>query len=176
MRWQDTLNGWNEKLKQLSLRERLLVCLMPIVLSAAVSFDQLSRQYQSLHRQEGELKNIYQRTQTLTAEIATLQQQALHPSPYDPRLQQLRTQLQDRQQRLVSPSVMLNLIESVLASQQHVRIVSMESHQPEILAGSEKQPIYRHRITLQLQGSYFDVLHYLRILEDKGPLYWDSLH
>ena len=176
MNRQETLHSWNEKLKQLSLRERLLVCLAPFLLLAALSFDHLSHQLQNLHHQELERNQLHHRTLALAAEIAALQQQASRPPPYDPRLQQLRSELQDRQQRLVSPEMMLNLIENVLASQQHIRIVSMDSHPPEILAGSEKLPIYRHRITLQLQGSYFDVLHYLQALEDKGPLYWDSLH
>ena len=102
--------------------------------------------------------------------------------------EQLVEQIERNTRELVSPEKMRAVLEDLLRSQQGLRLLGLESFsEPVKLASVEAAPVagavpveavalYRHGVRLKLEGSYFDLLHYLQAIQGtEWKLNWDSL-
>ncbi|WP_394560380.1 MSHA biogenesis protein MshJ [Aquipseudomonas alcaligenes] len=92
---------------------------------------------------------------------------------------------------LVTPEKMKAVLESLLKAQQGLSLMGMQSFSEPVQLPQENQPasttavekpalaevtLYRHGLVLELEGGYFDLLHYLEAVQSSGwKLNWDSL-
>lgn len=83
--------------------------------------------------------------------------------------------------RLVSPTRMQKLLEDLLRRQSGLRLVDLQSFSapltlPDAQDAQTPAVLYRHGLRLTLEGGYFDLLAYLRAVDDSGwQLHWNSL-
>lgn len=95
-------------------------------------------------------------------------------------VQNIVKQLESQTNNLVPANKMVNMLESVLASSQGVKLVELQSITPiPILSmqseegGEPKVDLYRHGVTLIFEGSYFAIQQYLEKLETlPWQFYW----
>ncbi|MCW9050896.1 MAG: hypothetical protein OQJ91_01050 [Motiliproteus sp.] len=193
-----------QKFDQLTARERALILvttlvalLLPLVmyvlepaqkkqlktttdiakLKAANANKQLD--IQTLHSQAQKDPN-----EALKAQIAQRQKQ----------LDDLNAELRGQSEQLISPSVMLVSLQQIVSNHQGVELVSVNKSEPVAMslaaegdqaisasktqepAGSIPQGLYRHDLEVVINGGFFDVLNYLKSLEQlpKG-FFWDAV-
>lgn len=176
----------------LSLRERIMI--FTAVLAAIYGIWDFAWQRPAADERKkisAALAAVHIRAQSLAAEIATIQA----ATPADPnaavraRLAQLaeeHTQLHQQQSRwsqmFLEPHAMPQLLERLLKQAGGLRLISLTTLAPQPLsategtaAGQEPQPLaYRHGLVLELEGGYFELLHYLQTLETQ-PIFWQSI-
>lgn len=91
-------------------------------------------------------------------------------------LARLDSQVTDRLQSLVGPEQMAGLLLDVLAQENGLQLVQLQNRPAQAIATPAGTTLYRHGISLQLQGSYTQLLGYVRRLESlRGQLYWQEL-
>jgi MSHA biogenesis protein MshJ len=173
----------------LSRRERSLLCLTVLALLYCLWDFSYQRDAAAASARTTEaLATAQARLQSLAAEAAALQAS----SPSDPnaalraRLAQLtqeHKQLHQQQNRLsqsfIDPDAMPPLLERLLRQTAGLRLVSLATLAPQAIpvpGGDEGQPplAYRHGLLLELEGGYFELLHYLQSLESQ-PIFWQSI-
>jgi len=179
-----------DKFEALSLRERLLV-----VLTAAAVFgfclqmifvDPMLGTRTVAERQ---LLSAEQLNATLSASLAT----ATGTEQVDALKRQIAAEqgaIQAEAKRLtvlsaelISASEMIEMLRSLLESS-HLDLVSMKNLavEPVLLEGGPKASVkvaaglFRHRVVIELRGSYFDVVAYLQGLEQQSQrFFWHSV-
>ena len=76
----------------------------------------------------------------------------------------------------ISPSQMSQLLESVLNAGKGLKLVSLESLEPEAISNnkesSEYSDYFLHPVRMELTGSYFDIAAYLEALESLPVSYY----
>lgn len=98
----------------------------------------------------------------------------------------LDNELQALAGNLVTPQSMTRLLTSILERQSGLQLVSIENSPPQIVtsaadaavAGDDGagQHIFRHSITVQLEGDYLNLIAYLRRIESfQERFFWDLL-
>ncbi|GHA12141.1 MSHA biogenesis protein MshJ [Oceanisphaera arctica] len=92
------------------------------------------------------------------------------------RLARLDSKVSGRLQSLVGPEQMAGLLLDVLAQENDLQLVQLQNRPAQAIATPTGTTLYRHGISLQLQGSYTQLLGYVRRLESlQGQLYWKGL-
>lgn len=88
---------------------------------------------------------------------------------------------------LVTPQSMTRMLTSMLERQSGLTLISIENTQPEIVqsatdspagAGADQrsQNIYKHGLSIQLEGDYLTLISYLRRIESSPErFFWDEL-
>ncbi|MCG9552308.1 type 4a pilus biogenesis protein PilO [Vibrio sp. Isolate31] len=94
--------------------------------------------------------------------------------------QELSLQLSKIVERLITPSQMSQLLESVLNAGNGLKLEALESLKPEAISNkqetSEYSGYFLHPVRMELTGSYFDILAYLQALESLPvSYYWRTL-
>ncbi len=187
-----------DRIDALSLRERLLLLAAALfVLFSAWNFlliQPLDKQQAAAQKQ---IAMLHKQVDALNTAIRT----SVEASTRDPNaiLRQQITQtrhqistldasLREATGGLVDPKDMAPLLEQVLEKQHGLRLVSIHSQPPEPLikidhgvkdsaaAVPAVSLIYRHGLTIELEGSYAATLAYLQALEKlRWHFYWDSV-
>ena len=105
-------------------------------------------------------------------------------------LDQLQRELDDLQRRreelaasFMSPYEIAELLRNILKGRGELRLLGLATQAarpllevpsaPERRSDPDAPMIYRHDLVVELEGSYFAVLDYLRALEDQ-PLFWEA--
>lgn len=182
-----------ERIDSLSLRERgfVFVGLIAIVYLAWDIF-----LLQPISDERTRLRNDISMVQDRIVASSRRVQEMITTEASDPNLQlhQEQEQLQkslvilderlaERTANVVEPDEMAVLLEAVLERQQDLRLISMESlgAQP-VFAGDDEEGvdssagIFRHGLEMQLEGSYLDLLDYVRALEAlDSNFFWEAL-
>lgn len=175
----------------LSLRERLLVTAVILVL-LFVLWDSLLMQPLGMQQKAAneQISNTQKQVSTLDTTIASL----ITASRNDPNAK-LRQQIDETQQQsasldkqleaatvgLVAPDQMAQVLETVLAKQSRLKLISVRSLPAKPLLKLAKEDtsssnVYAHGLELQFEGSFSDTLAYLRALRAlPWHFYWDSL-
>ncbi len=166
--------AYQERIDALSLRERLLVLLTPLILIVALAFNQLSTQSQTLRRIDHQLSTGRQQIGEINAQIRLLSLQAQRPPPDDPELDALSRQLVAADAESAAINSPLHLIHQVLARHPGVRVQMLRVLPAVRLANSGQPPLYRHDLQLDLVGNYGAIIADLAALERAGPWYWQS--
>lgn len=189
----DKLNAWLDRLESLSLRERglVLLTLMVVLVFLAHSLwigplwerhQQLQTETAGLQQKGAELEQQIEAIRTLLASDPDADQRA-RAEQLEKTLGALEERIESRRQRLILPQQMASVLEDVLR-QSPLRLVSLETGEAQALALGEPTakaeaqvpPVYRHALTLVLEGRYADVRSYLAQLESlRWELGWDSL-
>lgn len=183
--WQ-TLNA---KFEQLSSREKWLVTVCGFIAIILGLFTLLVEPAYLANRQaQQQISAVKQSAQRLEADTL-LMTAKLKKDPDDAinqkykRLvaesQMLSQQLAQIVENLISPSEMSHLLERVLASSNDLTLISLESKDAESIVDEQKNNgssgYYLHPVSIELTGSYFDIVRYLETLEDMPvKYYWRS--
>lgn len=90
----------------------------------------------------------------------------------------LKQQLSLGEKKFVSSQMMANALRDMLAQHGKLKLVKLETLPVTPFGDKDQQPvwIYRHALTMTLQGDYFSTLNYLKALESlPWRIHWDSI-
>ncbi|MDE1235426.1 type II secretion system protein GspM [Vibrio aestuarianus] len=182
MNWQDL----NNKFSKLSQREKVLIALCGLVVCVLLIFSVLLEPtLKSITANKLQLQSLEQSNQRIQGDILLLTAK-LNKDPnkeIDIEFKQLLAQSQELSlelssvvDSLITPAQMAELLESVLASSQNLKLVSLESLSAETIADnsktSEYSGYYVHPVRLEFTGEYFAILNYLASLESLPMKYY----
>ncbi len=200
------LNHWAESFDALTVRERVLILVTLLVAMLLPTFMYVIEPAQKeqlklttdIARQKAANANKQVDISMLSASKQTDPNIALR-SQIEARRQQLtelnRT-LKERSSTLVSPRRMLGLLEQVLSEHPGLSLISVSKAEPrrfgsDTTAGPDStntdnatgnpeaeslDGLYRHDLSLVIEGGFFDVLAYLQALEQlPGGFFWDGI-
>lgn len=92
---------------------------------------------------------------------------------------EIDAQLLDLYGELILPSQMANVLSDVLQRETTLRLIELENLAPEVLfdSGSEADvQVYRHGLSLKLEGEYLETIRFLKQLESLGAnFFWENL-
>lgn len=185
--WQNLLDRFDA----MALRERVLIMIALLGVIAliwdALLMQPIERSRKVLAPQVDNLRLELDRLNSSIAEAAT-------DSQNDPdatlrselsRVQQsvgtLENTLDTLTHGLIAPEEMVEVLRNVLARTPPLQLIRLETLEPQALASlvpGEILPtqIYRHRVRVELQGTYLEVLEFLAKLEElPWQFYWDTL-
>ncbi|WP_145998599.1 hypothetical protein [Methyloterricola oryzae] len=195
----DLAGQWQQlaaRVDALSLRERVLVGLAVLSVLFALWNNLLDEPMAARHKAlEQQLQQAQTRSQALSAAASALSARAgIDPNrAVRERIEGLQARLEETEARrdrlgheFITPEAMAGLLREILARQQGLRLISLQTEPARRLGAAEDSgtgkakeddetpAIYRHEMTLEIEGRYFDVLDYLRALEPQA-LFWDSV-
>lgn len=135
----------------------------------------LQAEQQRLQRElgeQGELSDqLNRRIQELNANDARQQIERLNRQ-----LSRLNENVEQRMRTLVGPEQMAALLLSVLEQGEGLTLMGLVNQPPQPVDTGEGATLYRHGLSLQLRGSYLDLLDYVQRLERlSGRIFWQSL-
>ena len=172
-------NQLSDKFLALSLREKWLLFVCGLVgLSMLVFTLLIEPAYLDLQEKNVKSMSLMQSNQKQQGELLVLQAK-LNKDPdkeIDLELkkllvesQELSFELAEIVDRLVTPSQMAQLLESVLNAGNGLKLESLESLQPEAISdnqeNSDNSKYFLHPVRMELTGSYFDISIYLQAIE-----------
>lgn len=179
-------NQLSDKFLALSLREKWLLFVCGLVgLSMLVFTLLIEPAYLNLQEKNVKSMSLTQSNQKQQGELLVLQAK-LNKDPdkeIDLELkkllvesQELSFELAEIVDRLVTPSQMAQLLESVLNAGNGLKLESLESLQPEAISdnqeNSDNSKYFLHPVRMELTGSYFDISIYLQALESLPVSYY----
>jgi MSHA biogenesis protein MshJ len=179
-------NQLSDKFLALSLREKWLLFVCGLVgLSMLVFTLLIEPAYLDLQEKNVKSMSLTQSNQKQQGELLVLQAK-LNKDPdkeIDLELKKLLVESQDLSfelaeivDRLVTPSQMAQLLESVLNAGNGLKLESLESLQPEAISdnqeNSDNSKYFLHPVRMELTGSYFDISIYLQALESLPVSYY----
>ena len=93
------------------------------------------------------------------------------------RLGQLNDSVDERMRTLVEPEQMSGLLLTMLEQSKGLELLELSNQPPQRLNSEEgSDPLYRHDLTLLLNGSYMALLDYVKQLEQlSGRIFWRGL-
>ncbi|WP_135384582.1 type 4a pilus biogenesis protein PilO [Vibrio tasmaniensis] len=179
-------NQLSDKFLALSLREKWLLFVCGLVgLSMLVFTLLIEPAYLDLQEKNVKSMSLTQSNQKQQGELLVLQAK-LNKDPdkeIDLELKKLLVESQEISfelaeivDRLVTPSQMAQLLESVLNAGNGLKLESLESLQPEAISdnqeNSDNSKYFLHPVRMELTGSYFDISIYLQALESLPVSYY----
>ncbi|MFA0115178.1 type 4a pilus biogenesis protein PilO [Vibrio sp. 10N.261.46.E11] len=179
-------NQLSDKFLALSLREKWLLFVCGLVgLSMLVFTLLIEPAYLDVQEKNVKSMSLTQSNQKQQGELLVLQAK-LNKDPdkeIDLELkkllvesQELSLELAEIVDRLVTPSQMAQLLESVLNAGNGLKLESLESLQPEAISdnqeNSDNSKYFLHPVRMELTGSYFDISIYLQALESLPVSYY----
>ena len=171
-----------ERIDELTIRERLSILAAAAFLLIALWEALLAAPLEHRETQANkQVENLKQRLAALdeTMNIAAAGMDSSMPAKLK-RLETLRSRLGDADDSfriftsdLVDPSQMRFVLEDLIERQGALRVRSIKSLEPQLLfpdptgaADDRESPhLYRHGLTLELEGAYLDCLNYLQAVE-----------
>lgn len=181
------------RIDQLSIRERGLV-LLAIVAVLFLVWD--SFMMQPLYQQQERIEASIATKQQSISRLATALQEAISKQDANPNsaLQREKRELEQRiaaldarltaeTANIISPQRMATVLQEVLRKQQSLTLVEMRSLAPEAVLSTEggedfqlQGNVFRHGIVMEVEGSYLELLSYLREIEKLPYAFvWDRL-
>lgn len=188
----DQLTKISARLEAMSVRERALVVLAVLGLMLALWDAVVLRRLQSRDEEVATLREeLEMRTRTLASRAVELERLLATDPHAEARDRQavLREEiaavdqtLRESTGGLVAPGEMARLLEDLLAKQSAMHVVSLEALEPEPLVEeenrepSEKAPVYKHGMRIELEGRFADTLAFIEEMERlPWSLFWDRL-
>ncbi|MCC2656165.1 MAG: hypothetical protein K0Q76_1273 [Panacagrimonas sp.] len=185
--WSDLL----DRIDALSLRERVLVLLAALIVIAVlwdtVLMRPVDRSHQRMQPEVVSLRTEVDRLDRAVAELAV--QRGTDPNAaLRAQVQQERSGIADLDGQLggltsalIAPEQMVQVLDQVLDRSKPLDLVALRSLPAEPLASlvpGEALPsqIFRHGVEIELDGTYLDLLAYLRALDQlQWRFYWQTL-
>ncbi|MEI6413026.1 MAG: hypothetical protein WCP34_02045 [Pseudomonadota bacterium] len=186
----------------LSRRERMTVMLAVVAVTYALSnfflLDPMDAEHKVVRQQIEDIRQNITETNRQMLEMAALrsrdpdQSQRQRRLLLDQQTSDLRGQIQQLSQHLVSPRTMTGILRRLLTSYQGLELISLEdeplqriplmpaSNPKEAKADAKGIPeplsLYRHTLVLSLRGDFITALRFLDAVEAiPDRLYWESL-
>jgi len=156
---------------------------------------QLNIKIQAISVEMGKLEQQMETTQQLLA-VSSKVKLNNQLKTLGAQIQQQKQLLKQLTDNLIAPSEISAMLEKILKQRGKLRLISLKNLQPQGLyendkddsAGTKTTPnkkpvenqdqvlVYRHPVELIFKGKYFQVLDYLKALENSGyKFYWDQL-
>lgn len=177
-----------DKADELSMRERLLVFVTVLALAASVWHLFLM---QPLLQQADAAREEISATRTRIVEAnRSLEDQVLQLAQLDAtnqtryalirqRIDMLDEELSEYSGKLIDPAEMAFVLESVLKSQDRLKLKRIRNLGAEALTADDQNDsviLYRHGLEIEVEGSYLDCLAYLEEIEElPWRFYWQYL-
>lgn len=77
--------------------------------------------------------------------------------------------------QLVSPKKIFSNLKSILSETQGIQLISMQYLPEELVKDTKEQPLYRFPIELTIRGTFFDIVTYLKKIEQLNSyIFWDE--
>jgi MSHA biogenesis protein MshJ len=179
------LNSLLLRFNRLSPREKILVTAM-LILSLWAGWDTLIHQSQQKQKKELQasvqsLQNALNTQQQLAEQLKNTGQQnggAKKLEEVKQSVNHLKQQLYAGEKKFVPPEKMAEALQDILRQNGNLRLIQLETL-PVKPFGTEDQPVtwvYRHSLSLVVEGDFFSTLDYLRSLEAlPWRVQWDSV-
>lgn len=177
-----------QKIDELSLRERLLVMLTALILISASWYSLLMQPLeQRAGRTRAELTaledSITNANRSLEEQILQLagggDMQRSRIASLRKRIDEINATLGDHAAELIDPAEMARVLEGVLKEQSRLTLVRIRNTTPEFLSTSDDESgvtFYRHGLEIEVEGSYAACVEYLNAVEAlPWRLYWQVL-
>lgn len=185
---------WQQKIDQLTLRERLSILL---VISAVLVFlwwmffaesrfnmlDEVNQNTQRIHQNNFELQqSINQLKQKLSEGIGEEKRQRL--VLLERQLNQLISRVSDERDRLIPAEEILGLMQKMIYRESGLKLLSLKQQSIEALlqpaddsaSGPPEDQIYRHNFQLVFSGKYQQIVSYLQRLENmQQRVLWNGI-
>lgn len=161
----------------LSLRERGLVFLAPLLLAGFLLFDGVYQTGKQLREQQAQMAELRMQAANAQAAQAQLERDGETPGA-DPAVarQRLRNDIADQLAGSLSPDRMQAVLRTLLAGHYGVSVLALESRPAEVVSASAGPgKLYRHALELTLSGDYFSILKYLAAIEKQTGIHWQKL-
>jgi len=183
------MQQWNQlsdKFLALSPREKWLLFVCGFVGLSMLLFTLLVEPaYLELQAKNAKMTSLIQSNQRQQGELLVLQAKLNKDPDKELDLERekllrerdaLSLELAEMVDGLISPSQMSQLLESVLNAGKGLKLVSLESLEPEAISNnketSEYSDYFLHPVRMELTGSYFDIAAYLQALESLPVNYY----
>ena len=183
------MQQWNQlsdKFLALSLREKWLLFVCGFVGLSMLLFTLLVEPaYFELQAKNAKMKSLTQSNQRQQGELLVLQAKLNKDPDKELDLERekllrerdaLSLELAEMVDGLISPSQMSQLLERVLNAGKGLKLVSLESLEPEAISNnketSEYSDYFLHPVRMELTGSYFDIAAYLEAFESLPVSYY----
>lgn len=191
---------FSEYLKTLSLREKILMLLVGIVIMYAAwdavffgIFNKTHQQYASqIDEVENELFQVDEQLNELTSQLFVAgnpnQQLKLAINESNQQIEELEQALSATFDSLVPPTEVTRFIRSLLLENTSLKLIALNNEPVEVInltAQSMESPdtdpnatarLYQHATNIKLTGDYVSLYNYLIELEQsEWTLYWDQL-
>ncbi|MEM6512220.1 MAG: type II secretion system protein GspM [Pseudomonadota bacterium] len=177
-----------EKVDDLSLRERALIGVTALTVIAAVWYVQFLEPLEKTATQRrSELAALQDRARTANEQVEQQMlelaggsaEQRARVARINQQIDELNVALGDYAAELIDPAEMAQLLEGVLRRQSGLQLVRIRNLPSETLAASEDENatrFYRHGLEIEVTGSYAATLDYLESIESlPWRLYWQVL-
>ncbi|PIE44071.1 MAG: hypothetical protein CSA50_02065 [Gammaproteobacteria bacterium] len=182
----------SDKLNGLSLRERVIVLVMA-GLSLLWIYDYVAlTPYLEKSQQNKMLLDQYRNEMNAALSNIDLLMKKLEDDPNhllreriankENQLKQLNTLIGKSTQGLIEPKKMSQVLGYLLSKQSGMAIKSVKNYPAEPVSFKENEQaepevlMYRHRLELQLEGTFFQVVGYLKMIEALTErLYWNDM-
>lgn len=188
--WQDTLQTAADRFNERPVRERALITVTALVMILFVGWElavtPVLKQRDQLEARVGALgaerDGLLAQQQSLTAQLESDPSEELRQELEQrrARLERLDRQIADTTGKLIAPRAMVSLLKDMLAAQASLKLQTLELKTPTPVYGPDAEAdstaagaadqdtgplLYAHDVELNIQGSYLEVLSYLRRLE-----------
>ena len=180
------LKSLSKKIDDLSLRERILL-LFTLLFTLIFTWDsiwlqdqlQLRMQHQesiaALNNKISAQQKIERALQTQLAQDPNVREQA-RLTRYQQEIERLDQLLKTKALEFISPQQMVEVLKNLIATEQGVKLVALESIDPEMPLLAEVSDVdkslenttpmvYLHGLEMELAGDYFSILKYIQRLE-----------
>ncbi len=182
-----TYRELQKKYSSLSLRERILICLVGVALFAFPGYftfidryDSNTKRYQNtISSQEEELARVEQELAEWQAKLTENPNDVLkkQKEDYEKQMNELNSKLNAGTMNLIDAGQMPEILADVLSPNGRVVVKKMESIKPKLLFHKDDIKLYQHGMKITLEGQYLDIMRYLEDLEQmKTNFYWKSLN
>jgi len=178
------------KIENLTIRERVIGVVTVVAVLFGV-YDQLVLSPFLKHREEAkqQLASVSPKVKSIQLSIESLlERQARDPnlqiqtviSQRKEKLEELDAVIKRETKRLIDPKDMTKLLGYLLSRQSKLKIDNVKSVSGETIYFDEEEKVssglFRHSLTLSLEGTYLQVKNYLKKVEELAEeIYWDDM-
>ncbi len=177
---------YDARVKKMTLRERIMVCSVGIVLFAVPGFmtfvdanvktaETLSKSNQD---QQVEISRVQQELATWQEKLTTNPNKVMEEelAQIQEKMKALDSYLDHETVNLINASQMTRILQGVLDVGNGIEVQAMQSLPPVTIMHEHNLRLYRHSVSVTMRGRYLDILRHLRLLENmKYHFYWDSM-
>jgi len=182
----------SEKLNALSLRERSILLVVALVAMLGI-YDYLALTPYLEQRKENErlFSEYVNEMSAIEGNIATLVKKLEHDPNHllkeriekkEKHLKELESIIGESTESLIAPKKMAQVLGYLLSRQSGMGVKSVKNYPADPVSFKKDEEsdaevlMYRHRLTLELEGTFFQVAGYLKMIEGlKERLFWDDM-
>jgi MSHA biogenesis protein MshJ len=177
---------YKTKVAAMSMRERLMVCSVGIVLFFVPGFmglidgnqKSITQSKATISTLNADKSRLIAELQVWSSKLQSNPNEALRKEieEYTKELAKIDAELSKDTVNLIDASKMTEMLVDVLNVDGTLKIMSVESSEPELALQKEEIKLFRHGVKIAIKGRYLDILRHLKEVE-KLPysFYWKSM-